>query len=118
VKGLLKALIIISDGGDMIGSGASFVKAGQMFDIIEQGVGRLMKKCKIKDCEDCRDEPYFILPCKCHGLMVACSCQFKDQKCRRCGRCWIPVGSTWYEVKDPHTPVDHTAPGHTCVDLK
>jgi hypothetical protein len=90
----------------MIGTGDTFTKSGMTFKTLSQTVGRIVTKCK---CEECQESgmPYFKLPCGCyHALVVSCTCKLKDSKCRRCTKCWIPVGGTFHEVVDPHVPIN------------
>ena len=87
----------------MIGTGNKLTIAGRQFTIIEEGKGRLLKKCKCKDCELDGGPPYEVAPCRCHSLMVVCTCKFKDVECRGCGKLWIRSRSGWTQIEeDPH----------------
>ena len=42
------------------------------------------------------------LPCRCGGLIVACTCRIRDHACRRCGRVFASYHGEVYEIEDPH----------------
>ena len=92
-------------GDKMIGTGNKVTIAGRTFTVIEEGKGRLLKKCKCPDCTMDGQLPYEQPPCGCHALIVICTCKFKDVECRRCGKLWIRSKTGWSQIEeDPHGP--------------
>lgn len=83
-------------------------KAGRVLEYVDTGTGRVLVRC---DCDRCERLPvherYYVLPCGHHGTITDCSCPLRDKRCNTCGRVWVPVGNTWYELaSDPHASQD------------
>jgi len=79
------------------------IKAKQLFEVVYTTDGPLTVCCNDSCCvRKPRQDRYRILPCSCHATIVQCRCEFADTVCGACGRCYITVGDTWYEIRDPH----------------
>ena len=67
------------------------------------GTGRILRTCRCPECAGKpRHERYRVPPCGCHGLVVICTCGFRDVACRHCGKVFVASAGDWWEVPDPH----------------